>query len=95
MVVFTARQLCHYFQSFLVIVITDLSIRKVFQKPDILGQIVRWAIELSKFDEPYESQGSIKGQVYANFMVELSFERPQPDPNDFKWALSLDGSSNQ
>jgi len=34
-VVFSARRLRHYFQSFTVIVITDLLIRKVLQKPDV------------------------------------------------------------
>jgi len=43
----------------------------------------------------YESQGPIKGQVYADFMVKLLSEGPQPNPNDFKWVLSVDGSSNQ
>jgi len=28
-------------------------------------------------------------------MVEFASEGPQPDPNDFQWFLSVDGSSNQ
>jgi len=35
------------------------------------------------------------GQMYVDFMEELSSEDPQPDPNDFQWVLSVDGSSNQ
>jgi len=61
----------------------DLPIRKVLQKPDIIGRMVRWAIKLSEFDVQYEPRGSIKGQVYADFMVELSSKGPQLDPNDF------------
>jgi len=53
---------------------TDLPIRKVLQKPDIAGQMVRWAVKVSKFDVHYEPRGPIKGQVYADFMVELSSE---------------------
>jgi len=34
-VVFSARRLCHYFQSFIMIVMTNLPIRKVLQKPDV------------------------------------------------------------
>ena len=49
-VVFTARRLRYYFQSFTVIVMTDLPIRKVLHKPDVAGQMVRWAIKLSEFD---------------------------------------------
>ena len=49
-VVFNARRLRHYFQSFTMIVMTDLPICKVLQKPDIVGRMVRWAVELSEFD---------------------------------------------
>jgi len=48
-VVFTTRRLHHYFQSF-VVVMTDLPIRKVLQKPDIARQMLRGAVELSEFD---------------------------------------------
>jgi len=48
-VVFAARRLRH-FQSFTVIVMTDLPIRKVLQKPNVAGRMVCWAIELSEFD---------------------------------------------
>jgi len=60
-VVFSARRLHHYFQSFTVIVMTDLPIRKVLQKPDVTGRMVRWAVELSQFDVQYEPRGPIKG----------------------------------
>jgi len=74
---------------------TDLPLHKVLQKPDIVGWMVRSAVELFDFDIQYKPRGPIKGQVYADFMVELSFEDSQPDPNDFRWVLSVDRSSNQ
>ena len=40
---------------------TDLPIRKVLQKPDIVGRMVRWSVELSEFDIYYEPRGPIKG----------------------------------
>ena len=70
--VFSTRRLRHYFQSFTVIVMTDLPIRKVLQKPDVAGRMARWAMELSEFDIHYEPRGPIKGQIYADFVVELS-----------------------
>ena len=71
-VVFSARRLRHYFQSFTVVVMTNLLIRKVLQKLDVAERMVRWAVELSEFDAQYEPRGSIKGQAYADFVVELS-----------------------
>jgi len=69
-VVFSALRLRHYFQIFTVIVMTDHPIRKVLQKPDVAGKMVRWAVELLEFDVQYEPRGPIKGQVYADFVVE-------------------------
>ena len=39
-VVFSARRLRHYFQSFTVMLMTDLPIRKVLQKADVAGRMV-------------------------------------------------------
>ena len=74
---------------------TNLPICKVFQTPDIVGWMVRWAVELSKFDIQYEPRGSIKDQVYTNIMVELSSKDSQLDPNNFQCVISVDWSSNQ
>jgi len=68
-VVFSARRLRHYFQSFIVMVMTDLPIHKVLQKPDVTGRMARWAVELSEFDIHYEPRGPIKGQIYVDFIV--------------------------
>jgi len=91
-VVFSARRLRYYFQSFTVMVMTDLPIRKVLQKPDVAVQMVRWAVELSKFDVQYEPRGPIKDQVYADVVVELSSKATQQKEVDLRWVLSVDGS---
>jgi len=58
--------------------------------------MIRWAVELSEFDFQYEPRGPIKGQVYADFMAELSpGSARQEKEASFKWVLSVDGSSNQ
>jgi len=75
---------------------TDLPIRKVLQKPDVAGRTVRWVVELSEFNVQYEPRGPIKGQVYADFVVELSSGGTQQEKEaSFRWVLSVDGSSNQ
>jgi len=93
--VFSARRLRHYFQSFVVVVMTDLPIRKVLQKSDVAGRMVRWTVELSEFDVQYEPRGPIKGQVYANFVVELSLADAHKEEANFQWVLSIDGSPNE
>ena len=74
---------------------TNLPIQKVLQKPDVVGRMVRWAVELSEIDIQYEPSGSIKGQVYADFVVQLSPEGEQEVEAGSQWLLSVDGSSNQ
>jgi len=94
-VVFSARRLHDYFHSFTVVVMMDLPIQKVLQKPDVAGRMVRWAVELLEFDIQCEPRGSIKGQVYVDFVAELS---PGGDPQEVElgsqWMLSVDGSFN-
>ena len=93
--VFSARRLRHYFKSFTVVVMTDLPIHKVLQKQDMAGRMVQWVVELSEFDVRYEPRGRIKGQVYADFVVELSSTYAHQEEANFWWVLSVDGSSNQ
>ena len=54
-----------------------------------------WAVELSEFDIKYKPRGPIKGQIFADFVVELSSEATRVEGDDFWWVLSVDGSSNQ
>jgi len=57
--------------------------------------MVKWAVELSEFDIKCEPRGTIKGQIFADFVVKLSSETVQSAGDDFRWVLSMDGSSNQ
>jgi len=57
--------------------------------------MVRWAVELSEFDIRYKPRGPIKGQVYADFVVELSSTDAHQEEANFRWVLYVDGSSNQ
>ena len=94
-VVFLARRLRHYFQCFPIMVMTDLPIRKVLQKLDVAGRMAQWVVELSEFDIHYEPRGPIKDQIYADFVLELFSTATHQEGADFKWVLSVDGSSNQ
>jgi len=57
--------------------------------------MVKWAVELSEFDVRYEPRGPIKGQIFTDFVVELSAETTHSVGSDDRWVLSVDGSSNQ
>ncbi|RDY14101.1 hypothetical protein CR513_00884, partial [Mucuna pruriens] len=73
---------------------TNLPIRQVLRKPDLVGRMVAWSVQLSEFDISFEKRGHIKAQALANFVTELT-------PVDIltaeegEWFLSVDGSSNR
>ncbi|RDX81505.1 hypothetical protein CR513_37805, partial [Mucuna pruriens] len=56
--------------------------------------MVRWTVELLKFDISYERRGHIKAQVLANFIIELA---PIEEANKLnkEWTLPIDGASNK
>lgn len=50
----TAAQKLHpYFQAHPMTVLTDQPLRSVLHKPDILGMMLQWAIELSEYGIEY------------------------------------------
>ncbi|KAK3005556.1 hypothetical protein RJ639_016354 [Escallonia herrerae] len=95
-----ARKLRLYFQSHTIIVLTDKPLRRILHKPDLLGRLVPWSIELGEFDIHYRPRPLIKGQALADFIIECTFpiedEEPLPSaqPELFTWTLFMDGSSN-
>ena len=86
------KKLRPYLQAHTIIVLTSYPIRAILHKPDSLEQILKWAIELSEFDVLYRLRSTIKGQVLADFMVEMSNVRPRNVVKTL-WILETDGSS--
>lgn len=68
----STRRLRPYFQAHKIVVLTNFPLRQVFQKPETLGRLMKWALELSKYDINFEPRTSLKGQVMADFVAELT-----------------------
>ena len=49
-----ARKLCPYFQAHTIEVPTEYPMKKILHKPETLGRLMKWAIELSEFDIRYK-----------------------------------------
>ena len=98
-----ARKLRSYFQAHPIIVMTDQPLRKMLQKPDASGRLVKWSVELSEFDLSYKPRGAIKAQALADFMVdyvepgEEVQEEQAAEQEDQKgvWLLMVDGSRSE
>ncbi|KAL0416890.1 UNVERIFIED_CONTAM: hypothetical protein Slati_3520900 [Sesamum latifolium] len=71
----TMRKLRPYFQWHPIVVLTNHPLKQVMSKLDVSGRMVKWAVELRKFDIEFQTRTAIKAQVFADFLVELTGEQ--------------------
>ena len=55
-------------------------------------RVVRWAIELSKFNILFKPRLELKGQVLDDFLVEIPQQEMEPNSSGW-WTLNVDGTS--
>ncbi|XP_071708259.1 uncharacterized protein [Rutidosis leptorrhynchoides] len=98
--VLTSRRLCRYFQGHPIHVLTDLPVKQVLSKPAVSGRLAKWEIELGAFEIIYLPRTSVKGQVLADYLAEMTgeleiiHERTQLNPLQHEiWDLYTDGAS--
>ena len=60
-------KLPHYFQSHIVVVLTQLPLRLLLQSVDFTGRIAKWGTILRAFDIKYMSRTSVNGQGLADW----------------------------
>lgn len=70
--VMSAKHLRPYFQVHTIHALTNQPLRQVLQKPKTFGRLVKWAIELGKFDIHYKPRPATKGHVVADFISEFT-----------------------
>ena len=90
-----AQKLRPYFQAHPVVVLTDQPFCNILHKPDLIGRMLQWAIELSEYGIEFQPRLSMKGQVMADFVLEYSREPIQhKEPSEKEWwTLRVDGAS--
>ena len=93
-----ARKLRSYFQAHTIEVPTEYPMKQVLYKPETSGRLMKWALELSEFDIRYKPKTVIKGQVFADFIMEFTpaelAEDTRATPDLPIWNLSVDGAAN-
>ena len=94
----TARKLRPYFQAHTIEIPSEYPMKRVLHKPKTSGRLMKWAIELSKFDIRYKPKTAIKRQVLADFVMEFTSAElagnTQTTPDLLVWELSVDGATN-
>ena len=61
--IITSRRLRPYFQAHPIKVLTNHPMKQVLQKPEALGRLLKWSVELSQLDVSFHPRTSIKGQA--------------------------------
>ncbi|GJX07545.1 reverse transcriptase domain-containing protein, partial [Tanacetum coccineum] len=95
--VFAAKRLQRYFQAHPITVITDRPIKQVMSRPDVAGRLQKWSIMLGEHNITYRPRTSVKGQILADFFVDLpkeaSADTSKKEAPQEPWTLFTDGSS--
>ncbi|XP_057811780.1 uncharacterized protein LOC131026016 [Salvia miltiorrhiza] len=86
-IMITARKLRPYFLSHKVIVRTIIPFKQILGRPDLVGKMVKWAIELGEYEVEFEPRTTIRAQALADFIQEAT-RWPMRGP----WTAQVDGS---
>ena len=108
--VHATRKLPHYFQSHMVVILTQLPFKSVLQSVDYTGRIAKWGTILGAFNIKYMPRTSVKGQVLIDLVAEFTKipteERGEEENTDGKsvgvifvqeplsWKIFVDGAVN-
>uniref|UniRef100_A0A251SMQ5 Putative reverse transcriptase domain-containing protein n=1 Tax=Helianthus annuus TaxID=4232 RepID=A0A251SMQ5_HELAN len=95
--VHASRRLRRYFQAHPIEVRTDQKIQHVLRRPEVSGRMAKWAIELGAFNITFRTKGPLKGQVIADFLVEIPEEKGTEEEDkapEKPWSLYTDGASS-
>ncbi|KAL0445658.1 UNVERIFIED_CONTAM: hypothetical protein Slati_1693700 [Sesamum latifolium] len=66
---------------------------EVLGKPEASWRLVKWAIELSEYDISYLPRTTIKTQVLADFVFEMTGTTQEEVSEEKSWLLHVDSSS--
>ena len=97
-----AKRLRPYLQAHTIEIPTEHPMRQILHKPETLGRLIKWVIELSEFDIRYKQRIAVKGQVLAYFIMEFTpsntsaqpIETTQLAPDLTIWRLPVDEAAN-
>nr|GEW83692.1 reverse transcriptase domain-containing protein [Tanacetum cinerariifolium] len=94
---FAAKRLRRYFQAHPITVITDQPIKQVMTRPDVAGRLQKRSIMLGEHNITYRPRTSVKGQILADFLIEMPGDVSQAASaavtQEEPWTLFTDGSS--
>jgi len=76
------------------LVLMDQPLRNVLQKLDASRRLLKWAVELSRYDQTFEPRRAIKAQELADFLAENTMPAEE-DSRPWPYNLYVDGLSTK
>ena len=106
--VWATKRLRHYVTEYSILLVSRLApLRYLFDRPVLIGRLMRWLVLLTEFDIQYVTQKSVKGSIVADHLAYLPVSDDRPIDDDFPdeqfisitsitgWQLYFDGAANQ
>jgi hypothetical protein len=94
-VLITSRKLRHYFQEYLISVVTDYPLGDILRNQDATGRISKWAVKLGALTIDFKPRTAIKLQALVDFMAEWRENQlPTPTVRLEHWVMYFNGSLN-
>ncbi|KAJ9679424.1 hypothetical protein PVL29_021374 [Vitis rotundifolia] len=105
--VWATRRLRHYMTEYSVHLISRLDpLRYLFDRPALVGRLMRWLVLLTEFDIHYVTQKSVRGSIVADHLASLPVSDGRAIDDDFPdediaavtslsgWRMYFDGAAN-
>jgi len=93
--VMASRKLRPYFEAHKILVLTDQPLRNVLQKLYASGRLLKWAVEISRYDLAFKPRRAIKAKALADFLAESMMPAEEEESRPRPWNLHVDGSSTK
>ena len=106
--VWATRRLRHYVIEYSILLVSQLDpLRYMFERPALIGRLMRWLVLLTEFDIQYVTQKSVKGSVIVDHVASLPASDDRQIDDDFPdgqfvfvtniagWRLYFDSAANQ
>ncbi|WKA04769.1 hypothetical protein VitviT2T_022776 [Vitis vinifera] len=105
--VWATRRLRHYMTEYSMHLISRLDpLRYLFDRPALVGRLMRWLVLLTEFNIHYVTQKSIRGSIVADHLASLPVSDARAIDDDFPdedvaamtslsgWRMYFDGAAN-
>jgi hypothetical protein len=92
-ILITSRKLCHYFDEYKILVVTDFPLVDILHNQDATGHISKWPMLLGALSIDFKPRTAIKSPTLVDFVAEWQENQAVAPANMLEhWVMYFDGS---